>query len=56
MTNAEIILQDAVKNLEEGKLNAWEVEFVEQFKDFSKKELKNLSSKQYKTLRDISNK
>jgi hypothetical protein len=56
MTNAEIILENAVKNLKEGKLNGWEANFVEQVKGFDKKQLKNLTSKQYKTLREISNK
>jgi len=56
MTNAEIILQDALKNRDDGKLNPWEEDFVSQFKNWDKKKLKSLTSKQYWKLRGISEK
>ena len=56
MTNVEINLKYAVAALEAGRLNAYEAEFIESIRDCTKKELKNLSSKQYKLLREISNK
>ena len=56
MTNVEINLSNALEALEAGRLTAYEAEFVESIRDYTKKELKNLSSKQYKLLREISNK
>ena len=56
MTNSEINLNCALKALKEGRLTAYEAEFVNSIKDYTKKELRNLSSKQYKLLREISNK
>ena len=56
MTNVEINLKYAVAALEAGRLNDYEAEFIESIRDYSKKELKNLSSKQYNILREISNK
>ena len=56
MTNVEINLECAVKALEAGKLNNFESNFVNSIKDYSKKELKTLSSKQFLLLREISNK
>lgn len=56
MTNAEIILSEAIKNRDLGKLNDFESNFVSQFEGWSKKQLRNLSSKQYKLLRSISEK
>ncbi len=56
MTNVEINLKYAVAALEAGRLNDYEAEFIESIRDYSKKELKKLSSKQYKLLNEISNK
>lgn len=56
MTNVEIELSNAIEAIEAGKLNDYEASFVEKIKDFSKKELKNLSSKQYDFLRTIAKK
>jgi len=56
MTNAEINQAAAIKNLNAGKLNEFETKFVNSIKDMSKKELKNLSYKQYDILRKIANK
>ena len=56
MTNVEINLKYAVAALETGRLNDYEAEFIESIRDYSKKELKKLSSKQYNLLREISNK
>lgn len=56
MTNAENILEQAVELLEKGQLNKKESEFVESIKDYTKKDLKRLSYKQYIFLRDIANK
>lgn len=56
MTNVEINLSCAIAALEAGRLSAYEAEFIQSIRDSSKKELKSLSSKQYKMLRDISNK
>lgn len=56
MTNVEINQKEAIKNFEAGKLNAFEIEFVNSIKDMSKKELNKLSSKQYLLLRKIANK
>lgn len=54
MTNAEICLKAALKLRDEGKLNDWENNFVSQFEDWTKKQLRDLSYKQYVTLRKIS--
>ena len=56
MTNVEINLQYAVEALEAGRLSSYEADFINEIRDYSKKELKSLSSKQYKLLRDISHK
>lgn len=56
MTNAESYLEDAINALEEGKLSDYEAKFVESIKDYSKKDLRNLTSKQFMLLRDISKK
>jgi len=56
MTNVEINQKEAIKNLESGKLTAFEIEFVNSIKDLSKKELNRLSSKQYLLLRKIADK
>jgi len=56
MTNAEINQAAAIENLRAGKLNEFEIKFVNSIKDMSKKELRNLSSKQYDILRKIASK
>lgn len=56
MTNAESKLAEAIEAKNNGKLNDWENEFVSQFEDFTKKQLKSLTYKQYVKLRDIADK
>lgn len=56
MTNSEIDLQSAIEALESGKLNSREADFINQIRDYDKKKLRSLTSKQYAWLRDISNK
>ena len=56
MTNAEAILKEVTIKKENGELNAWEENFVSQFIGWNKKQLRNLSHKQYCKLRDIANK
>lgn len=56
MTNLEILKKQAVENLNAVKLTGYEAEFVETIKDYSKKQLRNLSTKQYSLLREIANK
>lgn len=56
MTNAESYLETAIELKNAGKLSKWESDFVSQFENYNKKQLKGLSSKQFKVLRDISNK
>ena len=53
MTNAEINLEVAVKALEDGKLKGSAKDFIEDIKDFSKKDLRGLSKKQYQFLNSI---
>lgn len=53
MTNVEIMQQQAKKLLEEGKIRRRSVDFISTIIDYNKKQLKGLSSKQYKWLRDI---
>jgi len=54
MTNSQINLKYAIKNLEAGKLNNNEISFVQSIRDYSKKELNNLSSSDYKLLKKCS--
>jgi len=56
MTNVEIMLNEAIAKLNENKLNSYEAEFVNNIKDYMKKELKSLTTNQYKLLRKIANK
>lgn len=59
MTNSQSILQTALEALENGKLSRWEESFVKSIIEqygTDKKALRNLSSKQFKTLRDIARK
>ena len=53
MTNSQIILTEAIQKRDEGKLDNWSVEFVSSFEHYTKKDLRKLSSKQYKKLREI---
>ena len=53
MTNVESYQKEAVERLEKGELNSYESDFIEQIRDYSKKELKKLSSKQFLFLRKI---
>jgi hypothetical protein len=53
MTNVELLHQEAVKALNAGKLNEKQKQFVEGIRDFDKKQLKKLSSAQFKWLKDI---
>ena len=50
MTNAENNLKHAIEALNNNKLNAYEAAFINSIKEYSKKELKNISSKQYHLL------
>lgn len=53
MTNVELLQQEAVKALNAGTLNDKQKQFIEGIKDFDKKQLKKLSSAQFKWLKDI---
>lgn len=53
MTNAEINLDIAIKALEAGKLTGSAQSFIEDIKDYDKKDLRNLTKKQYQFLNDI---
>lgn len=53
MTNVESYQKEAVERLEKGELNSYESDFVEKIRDYSKKELKSLTSKQFFFLRKI---
>lgn len=56
MTNAQISLSTAVTALDNGDLTSYEESFIEDIRDYTKKELNGLSSKQYGLLRSISEK
>lgn len=56
MTNAQIAQKFAVEALEAGVLNDYEAEFVEEVKDYDRKDLRELSGKQYKFLDRIGDK
>jgi hypothetical protein len=53
MTNAEINLEAAIAKRDAGKLNDFESDFVSQFEGWSRKQLRNLSYKQFCLLRKI---
>lgn len=53
MTNAQSMQQSAIEAMEQGKLTSWEVSFVESIKNYTKKDLRDLSRKQYDVLRKI---
>lgn len=55
MTNAEINLTIAVKALEANKLTGSAKSFIEDIKDYDKRDLRKLTKKQYQFLNDISN-
>lgn len=56
MTNVESYLQTAIEKMNAGELNSYEQSFISSIEDYSKKQLKGLSSKQYNLLRTIANK
>ena len=56
MTNGEIILQNAIEAKQKGLLTSWEKNFLSKFETYDKKQLRTLTSAQYKKLRDISDK
>ena len=53
MTNVECYQKEAVARLVKGELNSYESDFVEKIRDYSKKELKKLTSNQFIFLRKI---
>lgn len=53
MTNVECYQKEAVKKLEKGILDSYQVDFVEKIKNYTKKELNSLTSKQFLFLRKI---
>ena len=53
MTNVECYQKEAVERLVKGELNSYESDFVEKIRDYSKKELKKLTSNQFIFLRKI---
>lgn len=53
MTNVESNLKVARKALENGLLNGSATSFIEYIKDYDKKQLRNLTSKQYHFLNNI---
>lgn len=56
MTTAQSFAEKCYELLSQGKLNAWEQEFVESIKErygSNKHALKNLTSAQFKKLREI---
>jgi hypothetical protein len=55
MTNAQSYLETATQALEEGKLSGSAKSFIESIRDYSKKQLNNLTSKQFNFLRDVAN-
>lgn len=56
MTNAEINLRYAIKALEEGRLNDREAVFIEEIRDYDKRRLRGLTSRQYAWLAAIADK
>ena len=56
MTNSESKLQSAINALEAGKLSSYEASFIESIRNYSKKSLGNLTSKQYDLLRKCAEK
>ena len=52
MTNAEINLNIAVQALKDGKLKGAATSFIEDIKDYDKRDLKRLTKNQYKFLND----
>lgn len=52
MTNAEINLNIAVQALKDGKLKGAAASFIEDIKDYDKRDLKRLTKNQYKFLND----
>ena len=50
MTNAQIDLKSAIRNLENGKLDTLFTQFIESIRDYDKKDLRSLTSREYKML------
>ena len=55
MTNAESYLKEAIERLEKGELNSYESDFINEIRDYTKKDLRKLTSKQFFLLRKIAN-
>lgn len=53
MTNVESYQKEAVERLEKNELNSYENDFIEKIRNYSKKDLKSLTSNQYWLLRKI---
>ena len=53
MTRTESLLQTAHTKLLNEKLDGYESDFIEKIKDYTKKDLKKLSYKQFKFLKKI---
>ena len=50
MTNAQILQQSAIQNYD--SLNSYQQNFVDSIRYYTKKELRNLTSKQYSLLKE----
>jgi len=55
MTRSESLLKSANEKIANGELNSYESDFIEKIKDYTKKDLKKLSYKQFKLLEKIVN-
>lgn len=53
MTNSEIYQETAIEKLANGELNSCDAEFIERISGYNKKELRSLSSAEFKLLRNI---
>jgi len=53
MTNIEHYQKKAIERLEKGELDSYESNFIRQIEDYSKKDLKKLTSKHFFLLRKI---
>ena len=56
MTNNQSMQETAISLLEAGKLNSFEAQFVESIRNWTKKDLNRISSRQYEILKKISQK
>ena len=55
MTNAESYLQAAIEKMNNNELTSTQENFVASIENYSKKELRGLTSTQFKMLREIAN-